>query len=84
MVWPGTGAGCAAIRRLPVADTLGSLEMELYKSRPDLWGISKALKFAPGYKRELLAIISESDRQSLLAYSDKIRAVKAQIQASKR
>jgi len=58
--------------------------MQLYDTRPDLWGLSKALKFAPGYKAEILALLSESDREALLAYSAKIRAVKAQIQAAKR
>ena len=65
-----------------MADTLGGLEMELYAQRPDLWGLSKALKFAPGYKPQILALLSEKDRQSLLEYSAKIRAVKEQIAAS--
>lgn len=63
--------------------TLGGLEMQLYTDRPDLWAISKALKLAPTYKPEIWALLSESDKEYLTAYSQKIRAIKAQVSAQK-
>ena len=65
-------------------DTLGSLEMLLFQDRPDLWGLTMALKHAPGYKPELWAIISDSDKEILKAHASRIRAVNARIQANKR
>lgn len=67
-----------------MADTLGGLEMELYQKNPALWGITKALKFAPKYKQQILDLLDEQDRTDILAYSAKIRAVKVGIQAAKR
>ena len=65
-------------------DTTGNLEMSLFKKRPDLWALSKALKLAPDYKAKLWELLSDKDRDSLLAYSAKLRAINAGTQGNKR
>jgi hypothetical protein len=64
--------------------TLGGLEMQLYTDRPDMWGILKAMELAPGYKPEIWALLSESDKAIIRAYSNRVKAVKAQIATAKR
>ena len=64
-------------------NTPGGLEMDLYSKRPDLWALSKALKLAPAYKPEIWAMLSEKDKQSLLSYSAKLRAIQAETRAIK-
>ena len=66
-----------------MSNTLGGLEMDLYSKRPDLWALSKALKLAPAYKPEIWALLSEKDKQSLMAYSARLKAIQADTQAIK-
>ena len=65
-------------------DTEGGLEMDLYRTRPDLWALSMALKHAQTYKPKIWSLISDSDKVILLAYSTKMRAVKAGRQGKPR
>lgn len=52
------------------------IEADLYRNRPDLWGLSKALKLAPEYRRDLMNLLSRADKAALKEYSDAMRAAR--------
>lgn len=51
----------------------GHIEQNLYKTRPDLWGLSKALEKAPAYRQVLWALLSEADQEALKLYGASMR-----------
>ena len=54
--------------------TKQQIESAFFKSHPDLWAIGKALKLSRTYRPEIYALLSDSDKAELKAYSERRKA----------